>query len=193
MTPESERRGAPARPRARPVSGRRPPGERLFARLAARTSPRGMREIAAAPRSPLPAGSDSERLLRGGLARARKHALLVTFRRDGAAVPTPVWAAPAGERLYVRTARASGKVARLRHDARALVAPCSARGVPLGAPFEAHARVLAAGEEPRAEHALRDAYGVGRALFEWWMDVLRVDMCYLEIAPARWAAGDDRP
>ena len=165
-----------ARPRARPVPRRRPPGELLFSRLAARVPARGMREIAGAPRA------------RPELAGWRRHALLVTFRRDGTPVPTPVWAAPSGGRLYVRTARASGKVARLRRDPRVLVAPCSARGRPLGDPFEAIARLLPPEREVLAEHALRDAYGLGRALFEWSVDVMRVDMCYLELEPGAWPA-----
>jgi hypothetical protein len=31
-------------------------------------------------------------------------------------------------------------------------------------------------------------YGLGRALFERAMDVMRVDMCYLEITPGAWEA-----
>jgi PPOX class probable F420-dependent enzyme len=149
-----------------------------MARLAAHRPPPGAREIASTARVPAP-----ERLPDLG-----KRSLLVTFRRDGRAVPTPVWAAPANGRLYVRTVRRSGKIGRLRRDARVLIAPCTARGRPLGAPFEGYARVLGAGEEPLAERALHDAYGAGRALFEWWVDVLRVDMCYLEIVPGAWGA-----
>jgi uncharacterized protein len=160
-----------ARPRAHPVPGRRPPAERLLTRIAARFPAPGMREIAGAPLAPPPA-------------HLGRHALLVSFRRDGSPVPTPVWAAPAGGRLYVRTARSSPKVARLRRDPHALIAPCTARGKPLGPPFEARARVLGPEEEPLAERALSGFYGRGRALFEWWVDVLRVDMCYLELDPA---------
>jgi len=47
--------------------------------------------------------------------------------------------------------------------------------------------VLAAEEEPFAERALASRYGRGPALFEWAMDLMRVDMCYLEIAPEPWA------
>jgi uncharacterized protein len=118
--------------------------------------------------------------------RTHKRALLVTYRRDGTPVPTPVWAAEADGRLYVRSERASGKVKRLHNDARMLVAPCTVRGKPLGAPFEARARTVALEKEPIAEQALARRYGSGRALFEWTMDLLRVDMCYLEITPETW-------
>jgi uncharacterized protein len=157
------------------VPERRLPGALASARLAARTAPRGTRKIAHAPRT-----GDAAEIAR------HKRALLVTYRRDGTPVPTPVWAAPAGGRLYVRSERASGKLKRLRNDPRLLVAPCTVRGRPLGAPFEARARVLEPHEEPLAERALAARYGFGRELFERTMDLLRIDMCFLEIAPGRW-------
>lgn len=119
--------------------------------MAARTAPRGALEIVDAPRSGTPAE----------LAGA-KRTLLVTFRRDGRAVPTPVWAAQADGLFYVRTERASGKVKRLRRDARLLAAPCTVRGVPLGPALEAHGRLLDIEEEEAlAERALAARYGLG--------------------------------
>src|SRR5882762_5846088 len=96
--------GRPTPPRrgARAVPGRRLPGALPSARLAARGVPRGAREITDVPRT----GSV------GDVGRF-KRALLVTYRRDGTPVPTPVWAAQAGGVLYVRTERGSGKVKRL--------------------------------------------------------------------------------
>jgi PPOX class probable F420-dependent enzyme len=143
--------------------------------MAARTAPRGAHAVVEAPRT----GSVED-------VRLHKRALLVTYRRDGTPVPTPVWAAEADGRLYVRTERTSGKAKRLRRDPRMLVAPCTVRGKPLGAPFEASARMLSPGEEPHAERVLAGRYGLGRALFEWTMDRLRVDMGYLEITPGAW-------
>jgi uncharacterized protein len=167
---------APARPSARPVPHRRLPAALLGARMAARTAPQSSREIVDLPRT----GSAGE------IAR-HKRALLVTYRRDGTPVPTPVWAASGADGLlYVRSERAAGKLKRLRNDSRLLVAPCTVRGKPLGAPFEARARTLAAAEEPLAEAALDARYGLGRELFERTMDLLRVDMCFLEITPGAW-------
>lgn len=165
-----------ARPNARPVPGRRLPAALPSARLAARTAPRGAREIA-------------ERERTGTLAEiaACKRALLVTYRRDGTPVPTPVWAAESDGLLYVRSERSSGKLKRLRRDPRLLVAPCTVRGEPLGAPLEARARVLEPASEQIGEHALERRYGLGRALFERAMDLMRVDMCYLEITPGAWS------
>jgi uncharacterized protein len=166
---------ASARRGARPVPGRRLPAALPSARLAARIAPRAARRILEAPR----AGSLEDIC-------ASKRALLLTYRRDGTPVPTPVWAACGDGALYVRSERASGKVKRLRRDPRLLVAPCTARGKPLGAPLEASARVLAREQEPVAERALATRYGLGRELFERAMDLMRVDMCYLEIIPGAW-------
>jgi uncharacterized protein len=164
-----------ARPGAHPVPGRRPPGALPAARLAARSAPRDARTIVDIPRN----GTVAD-------VRAHKRALLVTFRRDATPVPTPVWAAEADGCLYVRSERTAGKIKRLRNDSRVLIAPCTVRGRPLGAPLEARAAVVPPEREWSAEQALVRRYGLGRALFEWTVDRMRVDMCYLEITPGGW-------
>lgn len=97
--------------------------------------------------------------------RPHKYCQLVTFRRDGTAVDTPVWFALDREKLYVKTEDPSGKVRRIRREARVCVAPCTMTGRHLGAPTDAIARILPAAEEGRAEAVLRRRYGLGRALF----------------------------
>jgi PPOX class probable F420-dependent enzyme len=136
------------------------------------------REMAAAP-----AGGTLDDLAR------HRHTLVVTFRRDGSPVATPVWAGIADGRLYARVERGSGKVKRLRRDPRALLAPCTTRGTQLGPPLSATGRVVASDEESIAERALASRYGLIRAIFERAMDLIRVDMCYLELTPATPAPG----
>lgn len=53
---------------------------------------------------------------------------LTTFRKSGDAVSTPVWIARDGDELIVTTPRRSGKVKRLRNDARVTLVPCDRRG-----------------------------------------------------------------
>ena len=85
---------------------------------------------------------------------------LVTFRRDGSAVATPVWIAVAGELGYVFSAADAGKVKRLRRDARVKIAACSARGVVHGPWREGRGRVVQdAATIERAYVALRAKYG----------------------------------
>jgi len=53
---------------------------------------------------------------------------LSTFRKSGVAVSTPVWIARDGDALVVTTPTESGKVKRLRNDARVELTPCSRMG-----------------------------------------------------------------
>jgi uncharacterized protein len=171
-----------ARPGTRPVPGRRLPGAVPLARLAARTAPSGARRIALAPR----VGSVAE-------VRGAKRTLVVTFRRDGRPVPTPVWAAHAGGAFYVRSERSAGKLKRLRNDARVLLAPCSVRGKPLGPPLEARGFLVEHEDELTAECPLAERYGLGREFFERTMDIMRIEMCYLRFEPGAWEGGRLRP
>jgi uncharacterized protein len=85
---------------------------------------------------------------------------LSTYRRNGAAVDTPVWFAASGPKLYVFTMGDSGKVKRLRHTAKARVAPSDARGHVQGAAHPATARVITEHAViERAHAALRTKYG----------------------------------
>jgi uncharacterized protein len=119
--------------------------------------------------------------------RGHKYCLLVTYRRSGEPVPTPVWFGLDAEgRLYVNTEADSAKVKRIRADPRARVAPANVRGKPLGPLAEGSARVLAsAAENARAEQALRSNYGLGRKLYEDVLGrALGVPTVYLEVTPA---------
>jgi len=85
---------------------------------------------------------------------------LVTFRRDGSPVATPVWYAEIGERLYVFTDGTSYKVARLRRNERVRVAPCGAAGAVSGPWHDGSGRVASdAAVEARAYRALHAKYG----------------------------------
>ena len=114
-----------------------------------------------------------------------KYCLLVTYRRSGEAVPTPVWFGLHDQKLYVRSERAVAKVKRIRNDPRVRVAPCTVRGKPLGPPVEGRARVLdQPGDEQEAEAALNANYGLGRKIYEGAGSALGGETVYLEITPA---------
>ena len=115
-----------------------------------------------------------------------KYALLVTFRKDGSAVPTPVWFGllEDGRRLVTSTEERTAKVGRLRRDPRARVFPCDPRGKPLGPGVECSGRILAPGDESqRAEAALDRHYGRSRRVYEKVM-TNPVEMVYVELVPA---------
>lgn len=97
-----------------------------------------------------------------------RYVRLVTHRRDGTGVPTPVWAAEDDGELLVWTLRDSGKVKRLRRDDRVTLTPCDVRGRTAEGetPVEARATLLvdAAGES-RARKAIAARYGWQFRLF----------------------------
>jgi PPOX class probable F420-dependent enzyme len=116
--------------------------------------------------------------------RGHKYCLLVTYKRNGEAVPTPVWFGLRDDKVYIRTESGVAKVKRICNDPRARLAPCTARGRPLGPPAEGSARVLdQPAEEAHAEDALKGNYGLGRNLYERVDGVLGVSLVYIEVTP----------
>ena len=114
-----------------------------------------------------------------------KYCVLVTYKRSGESVPTPVWFGLSDGTLYVRSEASAAKVRRIRNDPHVRIAPCTARGKPLGAPAEGRARVLQwPAEEQRAEDALQANYGSGRRLYKATATLLKAATVYLEIVPS---------
>jgi PPOX class probable F420-dependent enzyme len=115
----------------------------------------------------------------------RKYCLLVTFRRSGEPVPSPVWFGLSRGRAYVNTRTGNAKVKRVRRDPHVRVGPCSFRGRPLGPMCEGTARVLSTGEEPAAEGALRANYGLVRRVYYAALGNRGEPTIYLEISPGK--------
>jgi PPOX class probable F420-dependent enzyme len=86
--------------------------------------------------------------------------LLITYRRNGTPVETPVPFAQVDGRVYVATRRDAGKVTRVEATGRATVAPCTTGGRVLGPKLAAQGRVLAAEDATQAEAALRAKYAL---------------------------------
>lgn len=88
---------------------------------------------------------------------------LVTYRKSGAPVATPVWAVAEGDELLVWTRDDSWKVKRLRNDARVTVTPCDVRGrIAEGAQtVEGTGRLLEGKDElGRVRRAMAGKYGL---------------------------------
>jgi uncharacterized protein len=115
----------------------------------------------------------------------KEYAVLVSFRKDGTPVPTPVWFALVDDRhLVVGTEERTAKVRRIRNDPRVRVFPSDPRGKPLGEAVAGIARVVQAGDErERAERALDRKYGRVRRVYERVMTRPQ-DMLHLEVVPA---------
>ena len=93
---------------------------------------------------------------------------LATFRKNGNAVPTPVWFAPAGATFYVFSAGDAGKVKRIRLTSKARVAACDVRGKLTGDWADAKARLVRdPAEIETAYSALRRKYGLRMAALDF--------------------------
>lgn len=91
---------------------------------------------------------------------AGKYVLLTTFRKDGRAVPTPVWVVRDDDALAVWTPADSGKVKRIRRSGEVTVGPCDVRGRPLGEAVPARATITDRATADRVRALLRRKYGL---------------------------------
>jgi len=92
----------------------------------------------------------------------KKYISLITYRRTGVAVPTPVWFGEDGDTLYVMTRSDSGKYKRLRNNPQVHVAPCTIRGKINGPEFTALARILPAQDGEQAKAFIHKKYWLSR-------------------------------
>ncbi|MGA1698311.1 MAG: PPOX class F420-dependent oxidoreductase [Ilumatobacteraceae bacterium] len=95
------------------------------------------------------------------LSNREKYVSLVTFRRDGTAVPSPVWFAAMGDEFGVITETNVGKVKRIRSNPRVTVQVCDMSGnVSNDAPvLSATARLVTGDEAVRVRKAVGKKYG----------------------------------
>ncbi len=82
---------------------------------------------------------------------------LMSFKRDGGGVETPVWTAPLDGKLVVFTAKSSFKVKRIGRNPKVRVARCDARGKLLGPWLDGTCAII----DDRA-HAARMMDAIGR-------------------------------
>ncbi|MEV8639048.1 PPOX class F420-dependent oxidoreductase [Streptosporangium sp. NPDC051023] len=91
---------------------------------------------------------------------AEQYVSVTTFRKNGAAVPTPVWAALDGDGMVIWTVASSGKVKRVRADPRVVVAACDVRGNTRGEQVGGRASELPAEETERVRRLILKKYGL---------------------------------
>ena len=116
--------------------------------------------------------------------RGVRQCLLVTFKRSGEPVPTPVnfGLSPDGK-LYFRSEPHVAKIRRLRRDPHVRVCPCNLRGKPLGPLTEATARVLPESESERAYAVIDTNYRPDVRVIERAYDRIGVPAVYVEVEP----------
>lgn len=114
--------------------------------------------------------------------------VLVTFKRSGEAMPSPINHGVADGRIYVRTDASTGKVKRIRNNPNVIVVPSSLRGKPRGRPAAGIARILPESEHAHAEHVIAANWSLPMKIFERGLDkgsaATGVAIAYVEISPA---------
>ena len=97
----------------------------------------------------------------------QKYISLTTFRKNGVAVPTPVWFGEDDGKLYVMTRSDMGKTKRIRNNPQVKVAPCTMSGKVTGAEFDAIARILPPEEHAHARQTINRKYWLARLPLIW--------------------------
>jgi PPOX class probable F420-dependent enzyme len=116
--------------------------------------------------------------------RGAKYTLLVTHKRSGEPLPTPVWAGLGDDgKLYIRTEADVAKVKRIRNDPHVKVASCNSRGKPRGDLIEGRARIVSPDAEEHAEKAIAEHFGLGRRMYEGTIGAASGPMVYIEVSP----------
>ena len=108
----------------------------------------------------------------------QKYISLVSFRKNGAGVPTPVWFAEHDGKLFVMTGSHLWKYKRIRNNPRVTIAPCTIRGKVTGPEFPATARIMSPEEAGPVRKLIHAKYWLARLPLIW----SRTDV-YLEITP----------
>jgi PPOX class probable F420-dependent enzyme len=109
---------------------------------------------------------------------------LTTFRKNGAPVVTTVWFAQANDKVYVWTAKTSGKVKRIRNNPTVQIAPSTHLGRPRGSVIKARARILPVPEQQAAQQVMDRKYGWLKQLFALFWRLQGREQVYIEITPA---------
>lgn len=114
--------------------------------------------------------------------------LLVTFKRSGEAMPSPINHGVADGKIYVRTDGSTGKVKRIKNNPHVVVVPSSLRGKPKGQAVAGVARILPEYEHAHADKVIAANWSLPMKLFERSLDkgsaAFDIPTTYIEIAPA---------
>ena len=102
-----------------------------------------------------------------------KYVSLVTTRRDGRTVATPVWFAAVGDEFGVITETNVGKVKRIRNNPRVTVQVCDMKGTvsPEARVLSATARLVTGDDAVRVRKAVGRKYGPVYVLFSVYWSV----------------------
>jgi PPOX class probable F420-dependent enzyme len=103
----------------------------------------------------------------------QKYLNLESYRKNGAAVATPVWFADDGNEIYIYSLAEAGKVKRIRNNPRVRIMPCDFRGGAKGEWVDATARIIAGGEEDKAQRLLDKKYGLMKRIGNIYSKIMK--------------------
>ncbi len=114
-----------------------------------------------------------------------------SYRKDGSAVSTPVWIAPAGGKLYFFSEVGAYKVKRIRRNPAVTLQPCDVRGrtIPGSPVVEGTARVLDHAETPRIRKIINRKYRLLGPLSEFGVWITRRQQASFASKSARDSSG----
>ncbi|HXG65444.1 MAG TPA: PPOX class F420-dependent oxidoreductase [Blastocatellia bacterium] len=92
--------------------------------------------------------------------RNQKYLNLMTFKKNGQQVATPVWFAEGDGVFYVYSLASAGKVKRIRNNPHVRLVPCDARGKPKGEWVDGTAVILGPEGAERGHQLLNQKYGI---------------------------------
>src|ERR1043165_2474396 len=117
--------------------------------------------------------------------RGPRQCLLVSFKRSGDPVPSPVnFGLSDDGLLYFRCDPGSAKVKRMTRDPHVRVCACSFRGKPLGPLVEGTARILEGADAERARAIVAANWDFFNRVYERTVDRMNVPITYVEVRPA---------
>ncbi|RJQ72943.1 PPOX class F420-dependent oxidoreductase [Pseudonocardiaceae bacterium YIM PH 21723] len=96
-----------------------------------------------------------------------KYVLVTTYRKNGTAVPTPVWSVVHEGKLAIWTVTDSWKVKRIRNNPQVTVAECTMRGEPTSEAVPGTARVLDDQGASRVRGLINRKYGLAGMAVSW--------------------------
>ncbi len=120
----------------------------------------------------------------------KKYLNLETYRRNGAAVRTPVWFAEApltengnAPKLYIYTIGNTGKVKRIRSNPRVKIAPCDMRGGITGDWINAEAEIVTGEEATFGMRLLNRKYVPWKQLLDFFAMFRRRQRVVMALRP----------
>jgi len=107
---------------------------------------------------------------------------LETYRKNGQAMPTPVWFVEKEGVLYVKTQIGAGKAKRIKNNGAVHIAPCDVRGNVQGGWVNAQAQLMPITPEPKDLFGLwTKKYGVMNMIFEVRQKLKKVSPQVIEV------------